>query len=142
MLYPHPDPGRRAERCRSFKVAQFSGYLNSKPWGAWGLGENADGCHQWKPINGRIGPKMLAIRDAVSIRPGCSREEAVPAVGGYLTDSGRYGPLGRALDVGLVIADWPDRDHVRLFASGAARRIWYLRRELLEPGLPSRPKLP
>jgi hypothetical protein len=31
------------------------------------------------------------------------------------------------------VADWADREHVRLFISGAARRIWYLRAELRLP---------
>jgi hypothetical protein len=78
---------------------------------------------------------MKHITDIVSAMPGCTRELAVEAAEGYLPASGHYGPLDRAIARGLIVADWPDRYHVRLFTTGAARRIWYLRRELLEPGI-------
>jgi hypothetical protein len=139
MLYPDDSGGWPAERCRSFAVLRFSGYLHGKPSGAWALLANTDGTCRWAPVQGaRIGPKMRAIRDAVSAMPGCAKEEAVQAVDGYMPSSGRYRPLDRALRAGLIVADRPGRERVRLFASGAARRIWYLRRELREPGLPSR----
>jgi hypothetical protein len=123
MLYPDDSGGWLAERCRSFAVLQFSRYLHSKPSGAWALMENTNGTHQWAPVkSARIGPKMLAIRDAVSAMPGCTVEEAVQAVDAYMPDDGHYPPLDRALRAGLIVADWPDRERARLFATGAARR--------------------
>jgi hypothetical protein len=46
MLYPDDSGGWLAERCRSFAVLQFSGYLHRKPSGAWALMENTNGTYQ------------------------------------------------------------------------------------------------
>lgn len=135
MFFPS-GPRWYAERFRTFRVAQYSGLLFDKPPGAWALRGGADGITEWAPVErANIGPRMRHVTDVVSAMPGCTREQAVEAAEGYLPASGRYGPLDRAISRGLIMVDWADGDHVRLFTSGAVRRIWYLRRELREPGI-------
>jgi hypothetical protein len=118
---------------RSFEIGRFGFYLFTKPPGPWALRESANGRFEWMPATVRIGRKMRQLADIVSAVPGCGIETAVAGADGYLSASGIYKPLERAIAAGLVVADWADREHVRLFTTGIARRIWYLSAELQQP---------
>ena len=61
----------------------------------------------------------------MSAAPGCDIETAVAGAEGYLPSGGVYRLLERAIGAGLIVADWADREHARLFTTGATRRICY-----------------
>lgn len=85
----------------------------------------------------RIGPKMREIADYVAGSPGCTISEALRAVGISPRDrSSARAPVYRAEAAGLIIFDRVRVNLVRVFENERAREIWYLRKELLEPGQP------
>lgn len=84
----------------------------------------------------RIGPRMRQVADYVSAVPGCSKREATRAVGAYYNEyHGERGPVERAIDAGLIIAEYAHAKRCRLFATERDRERWHLARELLRPGI-------
>jgi hypothetical protein len=85
----------------------------------------------------RIGPRMLAIRDAASAVPGISVRGALALADLPTSGIGRDAPVHRAEAAGLVIRVPERRNLHRLFATERDRTRWELRRELLTPGTPA-----
>jgi hypothetical protein len=85
----------------------------------------------------RIGPRMWAIRDAVSCLPGCSIRAALLAAGLPVSGPGRDAPVHRAVAAGLVVIERERPNRYRLFANERDRQRWHLRTELLQPGCPA-----
>lgn len=86
----------------------------------------------------RIGPKMKAIADYVSAVPGQSISTVLRAAGISPRDrSSARAPIYRAEAAGLIIIERVRPNLARVFQNERARKIWYLRRELLAPGTPA-----
>ena len=85
----------------------------------------------------RIGPKMQGISDYVSAVPGQSISTVLRAVGIFPRDrSSARAPIYRAEAAGLIIIEMVRPNLARVFQNERARKVWYLRRELLAPGTP------
>jgi len=76
-----------------------------------------------------ITPGMRELADIVSAMPGISKSGALQAA-----DMGSDRELARAIDAGLIIVEHVRSNLFRLFATERDKKIWHLRRELLQPG--------